>query len=150
MQAPDDVKLRNRFCVTRGRSLESFLESHGVGSRRVFFSAEGAQTASGNTNIGGIDMAVDVEICPVAVHSLAHGIGHPSDSEDIAAAVKGEPVLRIKALPGKNLFRDRLKLRVVCLKRMRLKRMYWHSLDDNAAKRWKSQPDLRCHYSWVV
>jgi hypothetical protein len=35
-------------------------------------------------------------------------------------------------LPGKNLLRHGLKLRVVCLKRMRLKRMYWHSLDDNA------------------
>src|SRR5438552_16113251 len=98
MQAPDDVKLRNRFCVTRGRSLESFLESHGVGSRRVFFPAEGAQTASGNTNIGGIDMAVDVEICPVAVHSLAHGIGHPSDREGIPAAVKWAPGLPITAV----------------------------------------------------
>src|SRR3989442_11060521 len=149
MQPADDVKLGNRFGVSGSGGLESFLESHGVGSRRVFFSAEGAQTASGNTNIGGIDMAVDVEVCPIAMHSLAHRISQPSHCEDVTTAIECERVIRIEALPGRNLFRHGLKLRIVRLKSMRLKRMYWHSLDDNAAKRWKSQPDLRCHYSWV-
>src|SRR3989441_8732073 len=91
MQAPDDVKLRNRFCVTRGRSLESFLESHGVGSRRVFFPAEGAQTASGNTNIGGIDMAGGREKNSVAPRFPAPRNGPPSPTAGIAAAGKGEP-----------------------------------------------------------
>src|SRR5882724_8593670 len=132
MQSANDVKLRYRFSIAGSGRLESFLESHGVRPRRVLFPAEGAKTASGNTNIGGINVAIDVEVCPVAVHSLAHRISQPSHREDIAAAIERQRVIRIKALPGKNLLRHGLKLRVVCLKRMRLKRMYWHSLDDNA------------------
>ncbi len=88
MQSADDVKLRDRFGVAGSCSLESFLESHGVSARRFFFSAESAQTASGHTNIGRIDVAIDVEIGRIAMHSLAHGISQPSHSEDVAAAVK--------------------------------------------------------------
>src|SRR5438045_8636185 len=118
MQAPDDVKLRDRFRVSGRGGLEGFFESHGIGSRRIFFAAKGAKTASSHTNIGGIDVAIDVEICPVAMHSLADRISQPPHSQDIATAIERERVFRTEALPGNNLLRRRLKLRVFCLKRM--------------------------------
>src|SRR5438309_11189661 len=77
VQSPDDVKLRNRFSVPGSCGLESFLESHRVRTRRVLFTAKGAKTASGNTNISGIDMAIDVEVCSAAMHSLADRISQP-------------------------------------------------------------------------
>ena len=50
------------------------------------------------------------------MHSLAHRISQPSYSQDIATAIKRKRVFRIEALPGNNLFRHGLKLRIVGLK----------------------------------
>src|SRR5947208_3314507 len=97
MQTTDNVKLGDRFAIAGSCGLESFLESHGVRSRHVFFSPESAKTAGGHTNIGGVDMAIDVEVRPIAMHSLPNRIRQPSDSKDVATAIERECVIRIEA-----------------------------------------------------
>src|SRR5579863_10020806 len=82
MQHSDDMKLGYRFTVAGGRRLKSFFERHSIGARSVFLPSKRAQATSCYANIGGIQMAVDVEVRPVAVHPLTDGIRHPSDSQD--------------------------------------------------------------------
>ena len=88
MQSANDVEFRNRFAVTGSRRLESFFQGHGVGAGRIFLPAEGAQPASRHAHIRGIQMTVDVEVSRVAVHSLAHMIGQPSDRQNVCRCGK--------------------------------------------------------------
>ena len=62
MQSADDVKLGDRFGVSGGGRLPRFFERHGVGAGRVLLAAEGAETAGGYTDVGWIDVPVDIEI----------------------------------------------------------------------------------------
>src|SRR5437879_5369366 len=109
MQSADDVELGDRLAVARTCSLESFVESHGIGSGRVFLASERAQAARGDANIGGIDVAVDVEIGFIAVPTLTHMVRHPARGEDVAGAVQGECVVNTEPLAAKDLGMDRLK-----------------------------------------
>jgi hypothetical protein len=43
-------------------------------------------------------MPVDIEVCEVAVHSLADEVGHPTDSKDVSAAIQREAVFEAQAL----------------------------------------------------
>jgi hypothetical protein len=48
-------------------------------------------------------MAVDVEICLVAVHPFADMVGHPAYRQNIAGTVEGESVIGIQPLTSHNL-----------------------------------------------
>src|SRR5258708_32699765 len=61
MEAANDVKLGDSFGISRSGGFESFIERHGVGARRILLAAEGAQTAGGNADVRGIDVAGGVE-----------------------------------------------------------------------------------------
>ncbi len=116
MQSADDVKFGDGLGVTGSRGLEGLFERHGVGAGRVFLAAEGAQAAGGHADIRRIDMAVDVEISLVAVHALAHEVGHPAHGENVAGAVEGEGVVGAEALAGHDFSVDRRQARIVGLK----------------------------------
>ena len=78
VQATDDVELRHRLRETLTRSLPSLFQRHRVSARRVLLATKSAQPACRHAYVRGIDMAVDVEISLIAMHALAHRIGHPS------------------------------------------------------------------------
>src|SRR5258706_13367109 len=80
MQSADDVQLGDRLVVSRGCGFKGLVERHSVGAGSVFFAAEGAKAAGGDTNIGRIDVAIDIEISPVAMHAFANMVGHPAES----------------------------------------------------------------------
>ena len=115
MQSADDVKFGDRLGVSGSRGFERLFERHGVGAGRVFLAAEGAQAAGGHANVRRIDVAVDVEIRLVAVHALAHGVGHPAHGENVAGAVEGERVVGVQALAGEDFVVNRRQARVVRL-----------------------------------
>ena len=48
-------------------------------------------------------MAVDVEVCLVAMHAFANMVGHPAYRQNIAGTVEGESVIRAESLTGHNL-----------------------------------------------
>src|SRR5580704_10019149 len=100
MQAADDVELRNRFAVAGGGRLEGFLEGHRISTGRILLPAKSAEAAGGNTNIRGIDVAIDVEIRLVAMHALTHGIRQPAHSEDISGAVERERIIGTQTFLG--------------------------------------------------
>src|SRR5579859_5714110 len=93
MESANDVEFRDRFGIAGGRSFESLFERHGVGAGRVLLAAKGAQSAGGDANVRGIDVAVDVEISLVAVHALADQVGHPPHGENVAGAVERKGVV---------------------------------------------------------
>ena len=84
MQAADDVKLRDRFGVAGGRRLPCLFERHGVAGRVALLAAEGAQLAGRHADVGGVDVAIDVEVGHVAVHPLAHVVRQPAHGQHIA------------------------------------------------------------------
>src|SRR5271169_5952052 len=118
VQPADNVKLRDRLAISRSRGFERFFERHGVCPRSVLLFAEGTEPAGSYTDVGWIQMAVDVEVSPVPVHALTHGIRHPADSENVSCAVKREGIAVAQTLAGEDLLVNRSEARVVGLKGM--------------------------------
>ncbi len=137
MQAADDVKLGDGLGVSRGGSFKSLIERHSVGAGRVSLAAEGAQAAGRYANVGGVDVAIDVEIRLIAMHALTDVIGHPAHSENVAGAVEGKGVRRVEPLTCDHSGVDGLKARVVGPKWMIFARRR-HRLHDIAGKHQKS------------
>ena len=52
MQSADNMKLRHRLRVARGRSLPRLFERHRVAGRIALLASEGAQLARRHANIG--------------------------------------------------------------------------------------------------
>src|SRR5947207_2842629 len=77
-----------------------------------------APPAGSHADVGGIDMAVYVEIGNVAMHPLAHLICQPTHCQNISRTIESYRILKAKPLAGKNLFGNRQKARVICLKPM--------------------------------
>ena len=122
MQAADNVELGNRFGVARSGGLPRFFERHGVGALAVFFAAKGAQPASGHTNVGGVDMTVDIEISNVAMQTFADKVCQPAYGQNIARPVERDAIVEIETLVCQNLFRDRPQTGVVRLEAVALGR----------------------------
>ena len=116
MQSADNMKFSYGFAVTRRCGFEGLVERHGVCAGRIFFASEGAQPAGRHAYIGGIDVAIDVEICLVAMHAFANVVGHPAQGEHITAAVESNSVSEIKTMTRHHLGVDRLQVRIVSLK----------------------------------
>ena len=83
MQAADDVEFRGAFGHTLGGALPYFVEREGVGSGSVGRASESAKFAMRHANVGGIDVAVDVEVGDVAVAFFANVIGEPAYAEQV-------------------------------------------------------------------
>ena len=92
--------------------MPDFFERHGVRLGIALLLAEGAQLATGDADIGGIDVAVDVEISLIAVEALADLVGQPADAQQIGSAVNGQAVLIGQPLAGVDLGADRLEASV--------------------------------------
>ena len=70
--------------------------------------AESAQPATGHAHVGGIDVAVDVEIRDVAVQALAHQVRHVADGQNIGRAVQRHAVLERQAWPASTFSANRV------------------------------------------
>src|SRR2546430_13395578 len=71
--------------------------------------AKGAELAVSDTNVGRIDVPVDVEISHVAVLFFAHVIRQPANGKEIGRAVQRDAIIERKPLVGKNFVRNRLQ-----------------------------------------
>ena len=83
VQAADNVKLGNRLRVAGSRGFPGLVEGHGVAGGVALFAAKGAELAGGDADVGGVDVAIDVEVGEVAVHPLADVVGQPADCQNI-------------------------------------------------------------------
>ncbi len=83
VQAADDVEFGDGFGVAGGRGLPRLFEGHGVAGGVALFAAEGAELAGRDAHVGGVDVAIDVEVGHVAVQPLAHVVGQPAYGQNI-------------------------------------------------------------------
>ena len=100
MQAAHDVELGDRLRITFAGALPDLFERHGVRLGIASVLAECAEAATGDADIGRIDMAVHVEIGSVAVQALADQVGQVTDGKDVTGAIKRDAVLERQPLAG--------------------------------------------------
>ena len=70
MQAADDMEFSDGFGIAGRGGFPGLVEGHGVTGGIALFAAEGAELAGSNADVGGIDVAIDVEVSDVAVQPL--------------------------------------------------------------------------------
>jgi len=79
------------------------------------------------------------------MHALTHTVRQPADGQDISGAVKGERIVAVQTLMGKDFIFDGIKPMIVTIKTMARKRLAlqwlhaWHCFDHTAPMRRKSQ-----------
>ena len=83
VQAPHDVKFRHGLAPARACHVENFIERHRVRLRIFRFFPERAKPAARHAHIGGIDVAIDVEIGGVTALAFADDVGQIADSEQV-------------------------------------------------------------------
>ena len=112
MQAAHDVKFGDGFAVALAGLVPDLFERHRVRLGIALLLAERAQLATGHADIGGIDVAVDVEVSLVAVQALADLVRQPADAQQIRSAVNRQAVLVGQPLAGVDLGADRFEASV--------------------------------------
>jgi hypothetical protein len=120
MQAADDVELGDRLGVAGRSGVKDLFQRHGVGARRALLAAEGAQAAGRDTDVGVVDVPVDVEVSRVAVQALANMIRQPPDRQDVAGTVERQRIVGREPLLCHDLVVNGSQAGVVGLKRMKL------------------------------
>ena len=109
MQSADDVKLRDRLAPTFRRRAEDFFQRHGVGAVSPGFAAEGTELATGHADVGGIDVAVDVEIGDVSVPLFADVVRQMADGKKVVRVIKRDALFKPQPLTGKDFRRNGLQ-----------------------------------------
>src|ERR1051325_9045933 len=112
MEPADDVKLGNRFPISLSRAVPDLLERHGVRLGIPGALTERTKAATGDANVSGINMAIDIEVSLVAVQTLAHEVGHVAESQQIRCAVEGDSVIERKPFACIYLVVNRTQRRV--------------------------------------
>ncbi len=113
MESANNVELRHRLGVARGRRLPRLFQSHRVARRVALLASEGAQPAIRHADVGGVDVAIDVEVGHIAVHPLAHTVGQPAHGQHVRGAVEYESVVEAQPFTVHHLGGNVLQPRVV-------------------------------------
>ena len=106
MQPAHDVKFGDGFAPAFARALPHLVERHGVSLGIAHALAEGAQPATGHAHVGGVDVAVDVEISDVAVQPLAHQVGQVAQAPECRGCGRARRRRRGKAARRPPPFRE--------------------------------------------
>ena len=115
MQATNDMEFGDRFAVSRGRCLPRLFQRHSVSAGCVFLAPKRAQATGGDTDVRGINVAVDVEVSAISVQALANQIGQPTNGQHIVRTIKRQRFLSAEPLLRLYLFAYRRKARIVSL-----------------------------------
>jgi hypothetical protein len=63
----------------------------------------------GHADVGGVEVAIDVEVADVAVLVLADVVGQPAQRQQVAGPIEGDAVVKAQALACLDLFGNGLK-----------------------------------------
>src|SRR5215204_219510 len=102
VEAPNDVKLGDRFRPAPARCLPHLFKRHSVRLRIARLLTECAKAATCDTHVRRIDVAIHVIERDVSVQTLSNDVGHIADRQNVGRAVQSYPVL--KAQPGTLLY----------------------------------------------
>ena len=103
VQAADDVQLGDVPGDVAGGDLDRFLHRVGPPPGAAVLLGERAQGAGGDADVGGVQVAVDVEERRVAVEPLADEVGEPPDAEQVRGGRDEHPLGERKAFAGDHL-----------------------------------------------
>src|SRR5580698_11283357 len=107
VQTADNVELSDRFAPAFSRAVPHFVERPGISLGILGAFPEGAKLAARHADVGGIDVAVYVKPCDIAVLALSNQVGHIADGENIGAFEKGNAVVKIQADISLNFLKNR-------------------------------------------
>ena len=109
MQAADNVKFGDCFSPADPGGFPYLLEGHRVGFRILGPLAKRAQPAARHAHIGGIDVAVHVEVGDRPVQPLANEVGYIAERENVRAPVHRNAIVVAQTDAGFDLIQDRLQ-----------------------------------------
>ena len=103
------MEFQGSFARALFGSRVNFFQRKVVSAWRVGVTAKGAELAMSDTNVGRINVPVDVEIGDVAVLFFAHVIREPADRQQVRRAIQRAAVVKRKPLAGENFVCNRLQ-----------------------------------------
>src|SRR5262245_9579009 len=109
VQPANDVEFGYRFAPTDSGGLPNLLERHRVGFGISSLLAERAQPAACDTDVGWIDVAIDVEVSDRAVQPLANQVRHIAEREDVRAAVHRNAIVIAETPARFHFFQNRFQ-----------------------------------------
>ena len=133
MQPAHDVEFGDGFAPPLARAMPDFFERHGVRLGIAHALAEGAQPATGHAHVGGVDMAVDVEIGGVAVQPFAHQVRQVAQAQNVVGAVKRDAVIERQPFAGFHFAANGNQARIV--------NFDWHASGARSAKQNIGSPE---------
>src|SRR3954447_26238879 len=151
MKPAHDMKLGHCFGVALSCNLPDLIHGHGVSIGIFRFLAECAQSATGDADVGWIDVPVDVEVRHVPVPAFPLQVSHVAESQNVMTAEHGHAVLKAQALTGFHLLENRAKPAVLndwsgVRGQNRIHRRYLAVFQDvNGPKSEKKQADVPVH-----
>ena len=108
VQAADDVQLRRAAALRLCGPLQDLLVGHDVAFGAFQIGTERAERAAIDTDVGRVEMRVDVVVGEVAVLALADEIGKFAEREQVGVVVEEEAVVERETLAGFDLAADHL------------------------------------------
>src|SRR5262245_19622367 len=137
MQSADDVDFGSAGIARLAGGLDDLLDRHLVRPVFATLAVERAELAAQGADVGVIDVAVAIEVDPVAVVPLADEVGQSSDRMNIEALVQGYTVVQVQLDGIEHLARDALELRILDF----VRRGHWGN--DSFA------PSIKTSETWV-
>ncbi len=109
VQAAHDVKFQRPFARALFGAGVNFFQGEVIRSRRAGIPSKRAELAMGDTNVGRIDVPIDVEIGDVPVFLLAHAICQPTNRQQVRRAVQPDAVVNAQALACQHFLGNRVQ-----------------------------------------
>ena len=113
VKTADDVQLRHRFVDIVCRRLDGLVHSPGPSLVPLTPGhVKGTQLAGGRTDVGRVQMPVDVEEGVRSVQCFAPVVGEAPDTEEVVGGCNDDRVLAIETNSRRHLFGDRQEVRI--------------------------------------
>src|ERR1700682_4258918 len=90
-------------------ALVDLVKRERVRAGGIRVAAKSAEPAVRDAHVGGVDVAVDVEIAGVTVTLFTHIIREPADGQQVRRSVEHNPIVEAQPLTGQNFVGDRLQ-----------------------------------------
>ena len=98
MEAAHDVKLGHRLAIPHGGVMIGLLQRHGVATL-AGFAGETAELAVNHADVGGVQVAVDVEIPDVPVPFFPDPVGQSPHRMQVRSPIESDSLFERQSLP---------------------------------------------------
>ncbi len=108
MEPADDVQLGRAACAGLPGAVDDLVVVHHIGSILAHIGPKCAEVARVNTDVGGVDVRVDVVIAEVPIAPLADQVGHRAQREEVVRVLQRQTIFEAQALAGLDFLADQL------------------------------------------